>query len=200
MGKPNLKLMLELEVRDKNGKLLEKRSRTCHSFLKNFAWFVYAFFAATNVTRTNTGGGSATFYGSRAVTITGENSPMKCNAASADDSFGIQVGSGTTPVSRDDYALATKISHGTAAGQLAYGTMTIETVNGTPPESQFRIIRTFSNSTADAITVYEIGLAISNRWADVETKFLIARDVLSAPVTVPAGATLTIRYIFKVTA
>jgi hypothetical protein len=125
---------------------------------------------------------------------------MKCNAPSAADSWGIQVGTVDTQVTRDDYRLASKIAHGSASGQLAYGAMTIEAVNGTPPASRFRVIRVFSNNTDSTITVKEIGLAIRNLYPLATTDFLIARDVLATPQDVPAGATLTVRYIFEVTA
>jgi hypothetical protein len=132
---------------------------------------------------------------------------MCASAPLGNDAYGIQVGSGTTAVSRDNYALATKISHGTAAGQLSYGAMTVEDTDGTPPDTVFRLIRTFTNNTTDPITVYEIGLAIANSyhpiydsWSLTTYYFLITRDVLSAPLTVPAGATLTVRYVLKVTA
>jgi uncharacterized membrane protein YczE len=83
--------------------------------------------------------------------------------------------------------------------------MTVEDTDGTPPDTTFRVIRTFTNNTSSPITVYEIGLAIANAYNIGGTTiytyyFLIARDVLSSPQTIPAGATLTVRYIFKVTA
>jgi hypothetical protein len=196
----NVNVQVETEIRSKDGKLIKKSKQEAHSLLKNFACFLYALFGATSITRQNTGGGSGTFYGSRTPGISGENSPMKCNAPSGTDAFGIQVGTSNTTVTRDDYRLGSKISHGSSAGQLAYGSMTVETVDGTPPASRFRLIRVFSNNTSDTITVREIGLVIRNQWADVLTDFLIARDVLTTPQDVPASATLTVRYIFEVTA
>jgi hypothetical protein len=196
----NVNVQIETEIRDKDGKLIKKSRQEAHSLLKNFACFLYALLGATSVTRNNTSGSSATFYGSFTVTSAGTEHPLSCAAPSGDDSFGIQVGTSDTAVTRDDYKLGSKISHGSGSGQLAYGSMTVEAVDGTPPASRFRVIRVFSNNTTETITVKEIGLAIRNVWMSLNQAFLIARDVLTSPQDVPSGATLTVRYIFEVTA
>jgi hypothetical protein len=77
-----------------------------------------------------------------------------------------------------------------------YGASTLEACDGTPPDTQFRVIRTFTNDYSSSLTVNEIGMAISANYYGYY--FLIARDL--ATQAVPAGATLTVRYILKVTA
>jgi hypothetical protein len=196
----NVNVQIETEIRDKDGKLIKKSKQEAHSLVKNFACFLYALFGATSIIRKDINGSNKTFYGARAPGIAGTSAPLRCDALAGQDFYGIQVGTSNTAVTRDDYQLGSKISHGSNAGQLAYGAMTIETVNGTPPASRFRLIRVFSNNTTQTITVKEIGLVIGNSFPDVWENFLIARDVLTTPQDVPVSATLTVRYIFEVTA
>jgi hypothetical protein len=128
------------------------------------------------------------------------------NAPQNDDTYGIQAGTSPASVSRDDYMLGGKILSGSGNGQLAYGSMTVESPDGTPPNTVFRAIRTFTNNTGENITVYEIGLVAANQYgyyqssAPTPAYILVARDVLTTPQTIPSGATLTVRYIFTVTA
>ncbi len=211
--KANVELEVELEVRDKNGKLISVHRQQSKSLLKNFARILRTmFFAvgdqssyAVSTTLTDTSGASKTFYGAYTYgTGASGLAPICANAPSGNDTHGIQVGNSSTTVTRDDFQLGGKIANGTSAGQLSYGSMTVEDTDGTPPDTVFRLIRTFTNNTSSAITVYEIGLVIANTYISAGSRatnyFLIARDVLSAPQSIPAGATLTVRYIFKVTA
>jgi len=193
-------LELELEVRDKEGKITEKRRIKANSLLRNFAQTLVAFFAGTSlrVWMYDTGYTNRNLfiaYGSYAYAF------FFVNAGATVDYYGIQVGSGVTTVSRDDYRLATPIVHGSGSGQLSYGATTIEDVNGTPPQSRFRVLRTFSNDSGAAIIVYEIGLVYRTQVAAATFyNIMIGRDVLPTPVNVPAGSSLTTRYIFAVTA
>ncbi len=200
-GNVNLQLELECEVRDKNGKLISKHQQVSKSLLKNFALALKGIMAGSlqnkSVTLKDTSGISRGYpYMSTAYLYI-----FFVNAAAGDANFGILVGSGTKAVTRDDYNLVSKIAHGSEAGQLAYGATTVEDPDGTPPDTVFRVIRTFTNNYAESITVNEIGLAFHTYDNSAGALcFLIARDVLSTPQSIPSGATLTVRYIFKVTA
>jgi len=217
----NLELLIECEVRDKNGKILSVHRQKSKSLLKNFARMLRTMLVPSiptttgqsTVSLTDTGGTSRTFTGAY-LAYTGSSAavyvglyPLCAGAPSGNDAYGIQVGTGTGAVTRDDYQLGGKIANGSGSGQLVYGAMTVEDTDGTPPDTVFRLIRTFTNNTSSSITVYEIGLVIANSIIPVTSSispttyyFLIARDVLSTPQSIPAGATLTVRYIFKVTA
>jgi len=211
---PNLVVMLETEIRDKNGKLISKHIQPSKSLLKNFAILLRLMMSAYSVTgsvytittsiidinnTTKTVAGAFV-----AGAANGGLVPLMVNAPAGVDDCGIVVGTGTGVVTRDNIALGSKISHGTNAGQLAYGSNSVEDVSGTDPESVWRVVRTFSNGTSSSITVYEIGMYAKNNYGSggsfTLVTFCIARDVLSTPQTIPAGATLTVRYVFKVTA
>jgi hypothetical protein len=221
-----LKLYLECEVRDKNGKLLSKYKKESESLLKNFMLMLQAMFNVPKLS-TEPGWDIVTTYQATVKDTSGENRnvtlgafvrymygrsgyttflPMCMNAPQNDDTYGIQVGSSPASVSRDDYMLGGKIVSGSGNAQLVYGVMTVEIPDGTPPDTVFRAIRTFTNNTSDIITVYEIGLVVANQYGigdnNIQTPIyvLVARDVLGTPQSIPSGATLTVRYIFKVTA
>jgi hypothetical protein len=216
----NLELLIECEVRDKNGKILSVHRQKSKSLLKNFARILRTMLVpaiptaagSSTVSLTDTGGASRTLYGAwigsiGASPVYAGLYPMCVGAPLGNDAYGILVGTGASAVSRDDYQLGGKIANGSGNGQLSYGAMTVEDTDGTPPDTTFRLIRTFTNNTSSSITVYEIGLVIANCYQPPSSSlspttyyFLIARDVLSAPQSIPAGATLTVRYIFTVTA
>jgi len=205
----NLDLFYELEVRDKNGKLISKRRSRSKSLLRNFALMLRGLMAGNiagvisksewNVKVTLTATDGSTFdYPSLMFSGEAKDAPsaMEASALERTDEYGVVVGTGSTAVTRDDYKLESQISDGFADGQMVYGKTTVEDVNGDPPSSVFRIIRTFTNEGSTTISIYEIGLIVK-----AQNKYvLIARDVLDTAQDVPAGATLTVRYIFKVTA
>ena len=195
----NLDLFFDIEIRDQNGKIIKRSIKRSKSLLRSFALALrYAFvLSGGNITNTvttkNTAGADASLfsgYANVAWTFIVGCAPI------ATDTWGIQIGRGTTPVTKTDYALVTKCTHGIATNQFQYGNSSIEEVEGVDPISKFRMIRIFTNGSGSSIDINEIGLVISNSGG----LFLIARDVFVSPITVPNSSTLTIRYIFSVTA
>jgi hypothetical protein len=121
--------------------------------------------------------------------------PITFNAGDNDDTYGIWVGSGSTPVSPSDYALASKIPHGTGAGQLDYDTHMVVS-SYSPTSSYVEIYRSFVNKSGSDVVVREVGLAAHSRdgYQGIDSKFLVARDVLPSPITVKPLGSLTVRY------
>jgi len=202
--KAEIKLEYELEVRDRRGRLISRQRRRARSLLKNFAGalrgLMYEGVQGQSVTLRDTGGTNRLYPNLNLGAGTSEI--LGINAGAGIDAYGLQVGTGSTAVTRDDYSLAAKINHGAGAGQLTYNASTVEAVDGTPPASQFRVIRTYTNSSGGSITVREIGLvAHENRTgAPADAYYLIIRDVLGTPIEVPDTCCLTARYIISVTA
>jgi len=157
--------------------------------------------AVTSAVVTDTTGSSATVYGeyyTTSGTADCGGTPAAASAADNDDSYGIVVGSGVTPVSPTDYMLAAKISHGTGSGQLDYDTHTILT-SYTSTSSYIEISRVFVNRSGADVVVREVGLIVRNYWKsrynlEKDVKFLIARDVLPSPTTVKNLGSLNVRY------
>lgn len=201
-GKVNLQLTVETEVRDKDGKLLSTHRQVSKSLLKNFAQFLVGLMYGNISNKSQSIKDTGNVARSMPDALTTTSYIFWAGALVTVDTHGIQVGSGSTAVTRDDYVLATKMGNGNGAGQMAYGATTVESPDGTPPATTFRVVRTFTNNYGSTQTVYEIGLVIDSYSATggADRFFLVARDVLTSPQAVPTGATLTTRYIFSITA
>ncbi len=167
-------------------KILERESR---SFVKNFMEILRGMLAGADITIVDQAGNSRTI--SYSVSINN----FRVNADAADDTFGIVVGTGTTSPTPDDYTLEAKISHGTGAGQLDYGAVSVSTVAVKGNDIYIYIDRTFTNLSGADIDISEVGI-ISYAYG---IKALIARDIFSPAITVADGAAVTIRYTIKAT-
>ncbi len=120
---------------------------------------------------------------------------------------GIALGTSAVAVSEDDFYLNSIIEHGTSTGQLYhYGTV-IDNWVASSGVCSFDIIRVFENASgADIDNINEIGLIVggSNSTGDVanfehpKQNYMIARNVLSSPVTATNGQMLKVTYTLKV--
>ena len=189
---------LEIEVRDKNGRLLEHRRQESKSFVKQFIDMLYGLFKANYL--------SSTILNITATDGTGYPFPNLSNLSRGvmyvefganDDRGGIVVGTSDEAVEYDDYNLKAKISHGSGSGQLSYGATVVEEPYKDGTEYKFRVFRTFTNNSGASITVKEVGLVAY--WELMTTHLaLLIRDVLASPTSIPDGASLTVRYYIKV--
>jgi len=107
------------------------------------------------------------------------------------DTCGILIGSGTTPPTRTDYNLQSKIPHGTGTGQIYYQRQTYELLN----DYQFRFTREFTNAGSD-LSVAEAGIVYITYHADVARYLLLVRDTFT-PITVTQGNGIRVRYTFS---
>jgi hypothetical protein len=200
MGHP-LEAYLEIEVRGASGKLLTFRKTKAKSFLVPFLGLIKGQFAIPNSGNVNVidTSGTARSYPNPGSIL--NNGAIQLYASEGAGDYGLVVGSSDTPNTVNTYTMGAIIPHGNSSGQLYYGATTIENPQN-PPNTNYwfiRITRTFTNNSGASITVKEIGLISRTQDSGNATRyFLIARDVIS-PVTVPAGATLTVRYIPKIT-
>ena len=194
---PTFKLETEVELRDKDGKLLFYQRKPAHSLLKNFALalqgLMYAGATSGHVTLTDTSN-STFIYPNLSLAA---NQILTLSDGSSDDTYGIQCGTGTAGVVSTQYQLAGKIANGNGSGQLAYGAVTVSEVSTAEPVNTWIISRVFTNNYSASITVTEMGLVFDQN----NTRFTtIARDLVSPTQTVVTSATLTLRYIFSVSA
>ena len=120
---------------------------------------------------------------------------ISANAPAEDDNYGIQVGRNDTPPTNEDFRLQEKIDHGDESGQLEYDKMMFFDITESGGYMKFPFIRTFYNNSGATITVKEIGLVAR---VNFDNKYcLLLRDVLSPPIDVEHGKTLTVQYIIK---
>lgn len=121
----------------------------------------------------------------------------KCNGA-AGENLGPVVGSGTTPVTIDDYKLDTQITHGSGAGQLSFSAVSFNAPVTSGMDRYFEVVRAFTNNSGNTVTVREIGLHMNN---EPSTYFyLCLRDVLGSAIDVGNGQVLTVKYRILATA
>jgi len=183
---------IEVLVFDKEGRVVQQGRHPMRSFLNNFLKFFEAFSKSDGVSITDTGGTARTIYGSGV----GYQSRLGGLAPDNDDSYGILVGSGTTPVDLTQIRLASKITHGTATGQLDYDAVSVDDLgldtSVTPPVYRFRLCRTFKNLSTASVTITEVGIAVRTRQGGDDLRFLISRDLLPTSYTVPAGGSAAV--------
>ncbi len=202
-----LGLILELTVKNRQGRVTDKRTMRGKSFLRQFLELLFI-----QMSGTYTYGSSYTYH--QPVTyvkdINGYMRPVAAaiysygdifdaDAGVASTGYGIVAGTGTTLPNIDDYDLESTIAHGSGAGQMGYGAMTFGLPTSDPTTSHFTLTRDFSNSSGATITVNEVGVRVRanalkyNQGWDT-AYFLIIRDVIPGGIDVPNGQTLTVNY------
>jgi len=180
------RILYQLEVFDlRTGKVVKRtRKRLVRGFLRNYHRWVLNHLTNAVQYYVDTGGTSRGHLPQDHI----------ANAGDDDDSFGIWVGSGTTAVAWEDYTLASKIGHGTGAGQLDYDKHTFTEISITGG-AQIRIVRSFKNLSGADITVAEIGLVVNA--VESGYYYLNLRDVLPTSVTVPNNYGLNVFYYIE---
>jgi len=186
------------------------------SFVQNFGKILFAILNGTGGVSTGYSGSvssatvqkpdgyTATVHGEYYIISAGTEdiesggTAMGFNARAGEDTWGILVGSGSDSVSPTQYNLSAKIPHGTDPGKLYYDTHAI-TSSYSDTSSYVEIARSFINRSNQPVTVREVGLFARNRYQydqgiEVDVIFMVARDVLSNPVTVNPLGSLLVRY------
>jgi hypothetical protein len=177
-----LDVFVELELRDKEGKLLRKRRFKSKTWVRNFIAMINRSMGGDALMQMINGSWT-------------DRASWDVGAGTGNDSNGIQIGTGSNPWAYDQYALQSKISHGTGVGQMLYGAVSVSSLITITNGIKFVISRIFTNGTSSSITVREISLVSwAYGWNDWR---ILARDVLSPAVDVPAGSSLTVRYIIQ---
>ncbi len=182
--------VLELIVRDKDGKITEKRVLKSKSFVRQFLELLWIqAFQIPEIAP----------YSIR-NTVNVLQSICESGLIFASDggvgviTHGVVVGTGAVAPTIDNYALGTLIAHGVAAGQLQYSAVTFGAPASDATTSQFTITRNFANGSGGLITPTEIGLYVKAYLFNVTYYFMIIRDVIAGGIAVPNGQTLTVNY------
>jgi len=178
-----MRAFLALELYDKNRDLLFKQKKPVRSFLYNWTKVIYG------LSYTYANSGAATLKDTDGTdraypNLYGVDKPLfRFRADEGDVTYGILVGNGTTAVTLDDYNLASKIAHGTGAGQLHY--YETNTRHYTDSDrSYLEVSRRFYNESGGDITVSEVGLGFREIDASGPAfHFLILRDLVDPAVT-----------------
>lgn len=104
-------------------------------------------------------------------------------------------GTGDTPVTFDDYTLAS------FCGDLTFGNVIHNDVTYNSTEKKFSTTKTFTitNPTASSITLKEIGINGTARGQYNDTGVLVYREVFATPITLAAGESITYTHNFEFT-
>ena len=215
---PIPEVFLELEVRDKDGKVVQRHKQRSHSWVRNAYSLLFtemsavAGYSGNNLQVKDTAGTvhsqtpEGYMAGAHSIGYS-KMSPGKpavitpwYGYRSNADTHGIVVGSGTAAFSFENYALQTLIANGTGAGQLSYVDTALNTVEDVGSVKKCTWIRYFNNNSGGDIGVNEVGLeAYGTLTDDTARKFMMSRDVLASTVTVPNTGQLKVTYIIQLT-
>jgi len=202
------KVYLIAIVRDSNGNIIKVHRQKSHSPTPNFiglllplTWFSYN---NASYTITNTNGTTYSYKPGLVHTAACISYPS--TVANCPTYLGmIQVGSGSQPNPSSATKLAAPISNGSGSGQLIYGALSIPSsimVSGS--SAYFYIAQTFTNQSGAVINITEVGIVLnlytarSYQCSTNVGQVLVWYDVLSSPISVPNGGSVTIYYTFTV--
>jgi hypothetical protein len=206
-----LRLYLSYWHKDANGKTIKYRRYRSDSFVGNFFKLLFAslFRATFNNTASETVRLFDPVSGNAIINVNNESTQNYGNVASTIlagigvTDLGIVVGSGSTPVTLDDFRLVSQIPHGTSAGQLIYTAMTssnITPINRTLANNWYYIItRQFDNLSPSTVTIAEVGLIGRFGTGIGFLPALVARDVLPSSITLEPNQSTVIQYTIRLT-
>jgi len=216
----NIDVRLSITVKDKNGKIIKQHKQYSHSFLMSFL----AMLSSLMLNAYNTEGNwyyfkitTGLWYSIDSYTTTAYDLLNILDVAN-DSTYGIVVGTGTTPPTPNDFALENQIVNGTGSGQLIYGahsvsptpaTTTLSAQSTTPTTglltisgntTSFTVSRTFQNQSGASITVSEVGIITESMLTGGAVEYiLLIHDLLSSAITVPNMSVMAITYTISVT-
>jgi len=185
-------LFIDLEVRDKDGNVIQKFRQPGKSFLWNLIGLLWQLFqgnSSVNLYEPSITTGSATCQSTCSVPVQG--SYFSVEAPAGTTQYGILIGSGNESNTTSVCSLYSPITSGVSYGATSVSSQL--TINSTQGTISFTITRQFQNNSGSSITVAEVGIAIQGNGCYP----VLARDVLSSPVTVPNGGTLTVTYTIQ---
>jgi len=221
----NIDVKLTVTVKDKDGKIIKVHKQRSHSFVSNFLAILASELAcsyAQNISNTTFGYFFRITSGSYAQynpAFYSTNEIFALNDSANDSTYGIVVGTGTTPPTPNDYNLENQIVNGTGNGQLIYGhhiispapvsngssdiyITTSAPTSGLLPVSgnttSWKISRTFTNNSGASITVSEVGLMNYIILSPNSYNALLTHDLLSSPITIPNGGVMSVTYTISV--
>jgi hypothetical protein len=193
--------------KDANGKTIKYRRYRSDSFVGNILKIIAKILGNVSTTSSSDSTEIVNFVAGHEIRrLDGTNFPNlkvwtrnPLITIAGNDVVGIIVGSGTTPVTLDDYKIESKIPHGNAAGQLQYGDVSVSNMTMTDPNVWYVFVsRSFSNASTSNVTINEIGLVgnilrISGTTLTTAA-VMLARDVLEEPIILAPSESTLIQY------
>jgi len=184
-------------IRDAGGRVVRRtRWRRSKSYVQQIAEMLLCVFEAANLGGVKDTGGT-----DRTLDNNGAGHNFRVDGGAGDETMGSVVGTGSTAVDITDSDLATRIAHGTGAGQLEYQAVSFSAFQVAGQVAQFTFARVFTNSSGASLTINEVGVYMRFRDSGVNLRvFLVIRDVVAGGEAVGNGQTATLEYVISVTA
>ena len=196
--KANMTVYITRTITDtKTGKVIKRyRKKQSKSFVKAFMQHLEAMMAhaynaqsdSVTIKDTSNTERSVNVYTTDSQLYFGVEAPVNT------DTYGVQIGTGTTAPAVADYTIETQIAHGTGAGEMEHGATGVGSATVSGSDMEMTITRAFVNNSGGAITVKEVGLTAETQstWM-----FLLLRDAVNDAVA--DGQTYTVTYTFTTT-
>ena len=183
---PTQQLMLETYLINPDGSIAKHTKQKAHSYVIGWLQTQELFIANTyNSTGTlhgvlikNTAGTVKTMLSNYILTVSsvgGSASPGLCSPAGT-TTYGILLGTGSTAVTVNDYAMQTLIANGSSAGQLNYSATAVTGAVAAQTTCALSVTRLVGNATGSTITVNELGMVFSMYDNGSQDYFLIVHD------------------------
>lgn len=195
---------IELEVRDKDGKVIQRHRQRSHSWVRNAYNIIFYYLSAVQGLAANSlrcqmtnGNWREMFYVMACSNRIWDSEGNGYRAYAGEDTMGIVVGTGTAAEDFESYALETKIANGSGAGQLAYTAQEAPDVSTADTTKRNVWVRYFNNNSGGSIGVNEVGLIIYFYYQG--GLFLTERSKLASTVTVPNTGQLKVTYTIQLT-
>ena len=177
--KAGLKAEWEIEVCDKNGKLVKRVTKDADLIVWNWLKCASAITVPSSFSNAillvNQYGHAVEIEQWRILWILGVYQPKPK----------IAVGSGVNPVTKEDYKLAEEWGRS--------GMLTPEIAFPSPAECEIRFSASFSSNVSRILG--EIGIFLDHIAGGYP--ILVCRDIVSPPINIPAGGTVNVRYTIK---
>ncbi|OYT59631.1 MAG: hypothetical protein B6U75_03475 [Desulfurococcales archaeon ex4484_217_1] len=184
--------IVEYEIRDKEGKLIKKGKVKGRTWTKNFARLIRILFGETGDASPNQPVERGGVYVSVSTSDLGT---ATVKAPEGSDFYGIVVGKGGTPPTKEDstdvYRLADQFYHGDADNKLHFYDTLVENVSVSDSNILVTVKRDFKNNGSVDVSIGEIGLGIKLTIGGSDYYFFIYVSQFTSAVSVPAGATIT---------
>jgi len=206
---PTFKAYLVIIVRNEKGDIVKIHKQWSHSPTSNFIglmlplnWYINNNSNWTIKNTLGSSGGYSPVLSSSASCIFYPGSSGNCPVYLSM----IQVGNGQQSNPYNSYSLAAPIANGSGTGQLLYGAPSVSQTPTTSGSSVYFIIsQTFNNQSGGTVSITELGIILNiNLWNKSSSScqnfgsYLVWYDVLSSPISVSNGGSITIYYTFTV--
>jgi len=208
---PIPEVFIELEVFDKDGRVIQRLRQRSHSWTRNAYNMLFCQLAGKDASDDTFGAGKLNIkdttdtlrYLARAIGqhtgFTLDDPGYGYRAPAAEDTWGILVGSGTNVESFEDYVLQTQIVDGTEADELSHIESEAHSVAYADTTLTNTLIRYFNNNSGGNVLVNEVALVVKAYVAGSPFIWVNSRDRLASTVTIPDTGQLKVTYTISLT-